>query len=350
MANHDDEFEREPGPQPTGRETDPEAGAPTDPNLGRGETGSFHAMGWSDERSDSATRHPSVTARGRQDSPAAPEPARGDSRVDDWFWWTDGGQQRPVHQVPPRPDLPSEPQVVWGPPPTTSLPPLSPPRHTPGDPWSARDEWSGGPRHAARKRRGGAIVAAMLASAVLIASGIGIGWGLSQPRGSSNAANPPVVTGPGVGNPNDGGSLGNPNDGGSLGNGGTDNGNTNGGTGGGSSTTNQVVNGVLPALVVIRTEIGSGAPGQGALGAAAGTGMILTSDGQILTNNHVIRGSTSIQVTTNDGHTYDATVIGADPGDDVAMLQLDGASGLPTIQTDTSNISKGTSVIAIGNA
>ncbi|HXJ64352.1 MAG TPA: trypsin-like peptidase domain-containing protein [Actinomycetota bacterium] len=359
MANHDDEFEREPEPKPAGSETDPAAEAPTDPNMGRGETGGFHAAGWTDERSQAAIRHPSVTARGTGQDDARPaEPGRGDSRVDDWFWWTDGEQQRPVHQVPPRPDVQPQPQVVWGPPPTTSLPPLAPPRYAQGDPryaqgdpWSAREEWSSGPRHAARKGRGGAIVAAMLASAVLIASGVGIGWGLSQSNGgSSNAANPPVVTGPGVTNPNGGGSFGNPN-GGSLGNGGTDNGNTgNGSTGDGSSSTNQVVNTVLPSLVVIKTELGSGAPGQGAIGAAAGTGMILTSDGQVLTNNHVIRGSTSIEVTTSDGHTYNATVVGADPADDVAMLQLDGASGLPTIKTDTSDVSKGTSVIAIGNA
>ena len=84
-------------------------------------------------------------------------------------------------------------------------------------------------------------------------------------------------------------------------------------------------------------------------GAAAGTGMILTSTGEILTNNHVVDGATSITATVvTTGRTYTAKVVGTDPTDDVAVLQLQGASGLPTITTGTVNT--GDTVIAIGNA
>ena len=64
---------------------------------------------------------------------------------------------------------------------------------------------------------------------------------------------------------------------------------------------------------------------------AAGTGMVLTSDGEILTNNHVVNGATKITVTVvSTGATYTANVVGTDPSDDVAVLQLSDASGLQT--------------------
>jgi S1-C subfamily serine protease len=84
---------------------------------------------------------------------------------------------------------------------------------------------------------------------------------------------------------------------------------------------------------------------------AAGTGMILTSDGEVLTNNHVVDGATSIQVTVvRTGSTYTATVVGTDPTDDVAVLQLDGASGLPTALLSGSPATVGEAVTAVGNA
>ena len=62
---------------------------------------------------------------------------------------------------------------------------------------------------------------------------------------------------------------------------------------------------------------------------AAGTGLVLTSSGEILTNNHVVDGATSIAVTiVSTGKTYTATVVGTDPTQDVAVLKLSGASGL----------------------
>jgi S1-C subfamily serine protease len=86
-------------------------------------------------------------------------------------------------------------------------------------------------------------------------------------------------------------------------------------------------------------------------GKAAGTGMILTSDGEVITNHHVVEGATRIRVTVMDTRQkYIATVVGTDAKDDVAVLQLDGASDLQTVQTDTSAVSKGDAVTAVGDA
>ncbi|WP_062464116.1 S1C family serine protease [Demequina soli] len=84
---------------------------------------------------------------------------------------------------------------------------------------------------------------------------------------------------------------------------------------------------------------------------AAGTGMVLTSDGLVLTNNHVVEGSTQIQVTiASTGDTYTAKVVGTDATDDVAVLQLQGASGLTTVTTDKTGVAVGDTVTAVGNA
>lgn len=99
-------------------------------------------------------------------------------------------------------------------------------------------------------------------------------------------------------------------------------------------------------VVDIETELAY----QGA--AAAGTGMILTADGQILTNNHVVAGATSIVVTVvSTGETYDARVVGTDSTDDIALLQLDGASGLDTVTIDDDGgAAVGDAVTGVGNA
>src|SRR4051794_5068669 len=84
---------------------------------------------------------------------------------------------------------------------------------------------------------------------------------------------------------------------------------------------------------------------------AAGTGMVLTSDGEILTNNHVVEGATSITVTiSSTGATYSATVVGTDPTDDVAVLQLSDASGLRTAKLSTAAATVGEAVTGVGNA
>jgi S1-C subfamily serine protease len=86
-------------------------------------------------------------------------------------------------------------------------------------------------------------------------------------------------------------------------------------------------------------------------GEAAGTGMVLTSDGEILTNNHVIQGATKVTVTVvSTGRTYTASVVGTDPSDDVAVLQLDDASGLQVADFSDEDASIGEAVTAVGNA
>ena len=87
-------------------------------------------------------------------------------------------------------------------------------------------------------------------------------------------------------------------------------------------------------------------------GSAAGTGMVLTSSGRVLTNNHVIRGATAIRVTAPDtGRSYAATVVGYSVGGDVAVLQLKNAEGLSTVSLgDSSRVRVGQRVTAVGNA
>ena len=87
-------------------------------------------------------------------------------------------------------------------------------------------------------------------------------------------------------------------------------------------------------------------------GAAAGTGIVLTSFGEVLTNNHVIRGASSIHVVLPGTHTsYSARVLGYDVTADVAVLQLQRASGLATVTIgDSSKLARGQTVTAVGNA
>lgn len=90
-------------------------------------------------------------------------------------------------------------------------------------------------------------------------------------------------------------------------------------------------------------------------GEAAGTGIVLTPDGDILTNNHVVEGSTSIRVTdVTSRRTYAATVVGTDATDDVAVLHLQGASGLHPATLASADaqdaVTAGTPVTAVGNA
>jgi S1-C subfamily serine protease len=84
---------------------------------------------------------------------------------------------------------------------------------------------------------------------------------------------------------------------------------------------------------------------------AAGTGMILTANGEVLTNNHVVEGATSIKVTVvSTGRTYSASVVGDDPTQDVAVIRLKGASGLKTVSTASAAATVGASVVGVGNA
>jgi S1-C subfamily serine protease len=103
---------------------------------------------------------------------------------------------------------------------------------------------------------------------------------------------------------------------------------------------------VTAAVVDINTNQAFGA------GSGAGTGMVLTASGFVLTNNHVVSGASSITAQiAGTGRTYTAKVVGTDATDDVAVIQLQGASGLATITPgDSSAVSVGDPVTAVGNA
>lgn len=87
-------------------------------------------------------------------------------------------------------------------------------------------------------------------------------------------------------------------------------------------------------------------------GVGAGTGIIISATGDVVTNNHVIEGATQIQATlASTGEVYTATVVGTDPTHDVALLHLAGAQGLPTVPIgDSDAVQVGDEVAAVGNA
>ena len=99
-------------------------------------------------------------------------------------------------------------------------------------------------------------------------------------------------------------------------------------------------------VVVINTALGF------QQASAAGTGMVLTSSGEILTNNHVIRGATTVRIVIpGTSHKYTAKVVGYDVADDVAVLKAVGASNLKTVSTAASAaVRLGNRVTAVGNA
>jgi S1-C subfamily serine protease len=98
-------------------------------------------------------------------------------------------------------------------------------------------------------------------------------------------------------------------------------------------------------VVLIDTELGY----ENAAG--AGTGIVLTADGEVLTNYHVVEGATAIQVTiASTGTSYTAEVVGHSETADVALLKLDDASGLTTATIDDDTVAAGDSVTAVGNA
>jgi S1-C subfamily serine protease len=114
-----------------------------------------------------------------------------------------------------------------------------------------------------------------------------------------------------------------------------------------------VLEAVEPSVVTIVSE---GTSAYGPFGRmvqtqAAGTGMIVTEDGMIVTNAHVVDGADTVTVTLADGTSYEAEVVGADSAADVAVLQITSdVSGLPTVEFATDGAEVGETVIAIGNA
>jgi S1-C subfamily serine protease len=105
------------------------------------------------------------------------------------------------------------------------------------------------------------------------------------------------------------------------------------------------VTGANAGVVDVTSDLGTGS-------AAAGTGMVITSNGEVLTNNHVVEGALRITVQiAGTGTTYAAAVLGVDPANDVAVLQIPNVSGLPTVGLgDSTRLSVGDGVTVVGNA
>lgn len=113
-----------------------------------------------------------------------------------------------------------------------------------------------------------------------------------------------------------------------------------------SQSSKGTVSGVAAALSPTIVEIGA----TSTAGQSTGSGVVITADGEIVTNNHVIAGATAIKVTLSTGRTYTAEVVGTDPDKDLALIKLQGASGLKTAALgDSSKVAVGDEVVAIGS-
>ncbi|MFF3430969.1 S1C family serine protease [Streptomyces sp. NPDC002602] len=109
-----------------------------------------------------------------------------------------------------------------------------------------------------------------------------------------------------------------------------------------NGTVSGVAEQVSPSVVRIDTRTSSG---QG-----TGSGIVLTADGEIVTNNHVVEGASAIQVTMSDGKKYTAKTVGTDPDKDLALIKLQGASGLKAAKLGNSDgLKVGDEVVAIGS-
>ncbi|MEU3824648.1 trypsin-like peptidase domain-containing protein [Streptomyces sp. NPDC029080] len=99
---------------------------------------------------------------------------------------------------------------------------------------------------------------------------------------------------------------------------------------------------VSPSVVEVNATLAGGS--------STGSGVVVTSDGEIVTNNHVVAGATSIKVRTSDGKSYTAEVVGTDSSKDLALIKLQGASGLKAAALgDSDDVKVGDSVVAIGS-
>ncbi|WP_037636342.1 S1C family serine protease [Streptomyces katrae] len=208
------------------------------------------------------------------------------------------------------------------PPPPAYPPPAAPGRHEAHQPPAAQPPATppplAGPAHAARARRPVALLAAVALAAAVV--GGGTAAAVQQLLGSQ------ARSGGGVNGTNVSRSS--------------------------SGTVSGVAEQVSPSVVRIDTRTGSG---QG-----TGSGIVVTADGEIVTNNHVIDGATEIQVTMSDGKKYTAKTVGSDPDKDLALIKLQGAGGTsqaeglggglkPAKLGDSDGLKVGDQVVAIGS-
>jgi S1-C subfamily serine protease len=202
---------------------------------------------------------------------------------------TEHGPASPGGSTAPRPGWPAPPQGASLPPPPPPYPGWA------GQHWQGYQPATGMPGRPARNRRGLKLIATGAAAAVLAG---GAAWAAT------------------------------------------------GSTGAGALSAETIAARTNPGLVDVISTLGY------RHGTAEGTGMVLTPSGEVLTNNHVIAGATSIQVRDiGNGRTYTASVVGYADSNDVAVLQLKGASGLSTVSIgNNAKVSVGQKVVALGNA
>lgn len=203
----------------------------------------------------------------------------------------------------------------------------------------------GGPPPPPRASRLGRVLAYVAVAVLAAGAGAGAAIALNSSSPSGLSSSPNVnsgANGSGIGGSGIGGSGTNPFGGFGPGSGAT-------GPGAGNTASlnvQRLANKLDPALVDVTSQL------KYEQATAEGTGMILTSSGLVLTNNHVIEDSTSVTATlVESGRTYTAKVVGYNSKDDVALLQLIGASGLPTVTLgDSGKVTIGEAVLALGNA
>ncbi len=252
--------------------------------------------------------------------------------------------------TPPAGTWPTPPYAGTWPPPYAGAAPGGP-----GAPTPPFGGWPPPPGYAAPvpqptspKKRGLVAVMAAVFAIVAVLAGAGLGHFVWPSTTTSAASNPNVLVPGGSGSLGGGSSpFGSGSSGGELSPFGSGSGSTgNSSTGAGApSDISAIAAKVSPDLVDINTNL-SYEDEQ-----AAGTGMVLTSSGLILTNNHVIDGATSISATdVGNGKTYSAKVVGYDRTGDVAVIKLVDASGLRTISTSTGTAAVGQAVVGVGNA
>ncbi|GAA4767083.1 S1C family serine protease [Microbacterium gilvum] len=218
----------------------------------------------------------------------------------------------------PQQPAPSAPGAAFGP--AADTQPTAPlPRDGETQPYGQHYAWA--PAPVKERKKGSGRVAAAILAAALVGGAAGFGgswagnalWGGSTTVASSSDGSPSSIT---VNNP------------------------------GSVNEATAVATEVLPSVVTIEVS--------GASASGSGSGVVLSDDGYVVTNTHVVtlggaESDAAIRVTTSDGRIYDATVVGTDPTYDLAVIKLDGASDLTPIEfADSSELNVGATTVAVG--